>query len=464
MLTSLDLFQKNPHIQQAIRQGGQNDENIQWEGKSEHRKSYISTPFSMELKMDGENIPDQEYVDLKSLDSSVLHWGQLKLLLGEIEFLTPYLNVENLCVVYMGSAPGHHLKVLVDLMPKTWIWELYDDRPCEVFCNDNLNDVIIEKVSPHPSRFGHNHKVVEEEKPEELTQLLAKHQIGAAYEKYKTTHYESLCQCLIQMKKMEIEERLSDQEALLKRLEEMKAPKMCLHNNSQILYRLRNTIPIARQHSPNVHVHNFYIDKFEASRLRFKYVHREQSDQDPQLLCISDIRTPMERITETSVQYDMYTQKNLLQDLGAYQASLKFKMPFSENFPLHHTYLDGKLLYQPYAPKISHECRLHTEKGRNIMNTKVYNREEYARKLFYFQTTLRTSLYHQEDPLPNEVDHPYLVSNGVATDHCFDCIAARQIIQNMNKGDTLNVLNAIVEKLIEIQIACKADGNGTLED
>jgi hypothetical protein len=464
MLASLDLFQINPHIKQSIRQGGLNDDNIEIEGKSEHWFSYLGIPFDMELIMDGHKIPDREYEDLKPLESSVLHWGQMKLLLGEIEFLTPYLDVENLCVAYMGSAPGHHLKVLVDLMPRTWTWELYDDRPCEVFCNEDMRDIIVEKVSPHPSRFKQAGNKPEPETTPELEQLMSQGETFVAFDKYKHTHYEALCQHLMRLSKERLESRVRDQEALVKKLESVHAPRSCIQSNIQDLYKLKNTIPIAREHRPNVKVHARYVDTAEAQRLRSTYVTRPQTENDPQLLCISDIRTPLDRITETSVEYDMMMQRQLLMEMRPYQASLKFKMPYSDSFPLEKQYLDGKLLFQPYSPKVSHECRLHTAKGGDFTPQKVYNRDEYCKKFYHFQTVLRTSLYNIDDPLPNEEDHPHLVSNGVATDHCFDCTAARQIIENMGRGDALSVLNRLVGQLVDIQVACKADGNGTLDE
>jgi hypothetical protein len=466
MLTPLDLFQTNPHIRQAIRQGGQNDENIETEGMSEHRLSHTDVPFNMELIMDGCNIPENEYEDLKSLYSSVMHWGQMKLLLGEIDFLTPYLGVENLCVVYLGSAPGHHLKVLVDLMPKTWTWELYDDRPCEVFCNESINDVVMEKVSRYPSRFRQSSlaNIEEFETTEELEEMMHNGDTHQAFKKYKDTHYDAICHYLINFAKRKLDDRCQVQEALIEKLEKIHAPKSCLHSNLQDLYKLKNTILIAREHRPNVKVNLRLVDDCEARRLRYKYVVRPQSDNDPQLLCISDIRTPLEKITESSTEYDMMMQMELLAELRPYQATLKFKMPYSDKFPLEKLYLDGKLLFQPYSPKVSHECRLHTIKGGDFAAKKVYNRVEYCKKLFNFQTVLRTSLYSMGDQLPNEVDHPYLVSNGVATDHCYDCTAARRIIENMGKGDALCVLNDIVKQLIEIQIKCKADGNGASDE
>jgi cap2 methyltransferase len=53
-----------------------------------------------------------------------MHFGQRKLLLSEIEFLTNCGNLSNL-VIYAGSAPGIHIPLLLTLFP-THKLELYD--------------------------------------------------------------------------------------------------------------------------------------------------------------------------------------------------------------------------------------------------------------------------------------------------------------------------------------------------
>jgi len=59
------------------------------------------------------------------------HWGQKKLLLSEIQFLTKVcqkLNTKSLkdyAVVYVGAAPGLHFPILYNLFPEL-IWLLYD--------------------------------------------------------------------------------------------------------------------------------------------------------------------------------------------------------------------------------------------------------------------------------------------------------------------------------------------------
>lgn len=58
---------------------------------------------------------------------NVIHFGQLKLLLSEIRFLTEY-NEMGKVIVYAGAAPGHHIGYLADMFPEHR-FELYD--PCE---------------------------------------------------------------------------------------------------------------------------------------------------------------------------------------------------------------------------------------------------------------------------------------------------------------------------------------------
>eukprot|EP00913_Durusdinium_trenchii_P010292 g9653.t1 len=63
----------------------------------------------------------------KTERKTVLHWGQRKLILAEIEFLTRYYEKAT-CVVYAGAAPGTHIAFLAKMFPKLH-FELIDGRP-----------------------------------------------------------------------------------------------------------------------------------------------------------------------------------------------------------------------------------------------------------------------------------------------------------------------------------------------
>eukprot|EP00961_Rhodomonas_salina_P002887 39493-Rhodomonas_salina.1 len=49
-------------------------------------------------------------------EKTVVHWGQRKLLLSELEFLTAH-GAAGATVVYAGAAPGTHTRYLLELFP-----------------------------------------------------------------------------------------------------------------------------------------------------------------------------------------------------------------------------------------------------------------------------------------------------------------------------------------------------------
>jgi hypothetical protein len=65
--------------------------------------------------------------------SGVISWGQRKLFIVELLFITRYVkqtNVHDPIVLYVGAAPGTHLPYLADLFEKLR-FELYDPQPFE---------------------------------------------------------------------------------------------------------------------------------------------------------------------------------------------------------------------------------------------------------------------------------------------------------------------------------------------
>jgi len=72
----------------------------------------------------------QEYYSRKNGVKRSIGWGQLKLLLTEIQFLTLYWDpilVPKPKVVYVGAADGTHIPILAELFP-TITFHLYDPR------------------------------------------------------------------------------------------------------------------------------------------------------------------------------------------------------------------------------------------------------------------------------------------------------------------------------------------------
>lgn len=427
--TSADVLAANPHCAQSTQ---------------EHRHSFSDLQFSQEVRMGEKEQPCREYVDLKGEESSVVHWGQMKLLLGEIEFLTPYIHIPDITIVYVGSSPGHHLPALVNLMPSTWTWDLYDSRPCEVYHSDD--QPLLEKVAMPSKRsvlVGEEVKVANEAADQRMAELQAQAALQA--------------------------ERVN---SLRSRPE---IPRQTLQTATDKLFALQNTVVVVRKQQANVRVHRENLSVQAACNLHTQVVRRPQTEADPQMLVISDLRTPMLRITEHTVFRDMSVQLELLRALRPYQASLKFKLPYStELFHPNTQYLPGSIRYQPLSPRISHETRLVTERGSNFTTLIPYSSDEYARRMFHYQTVLRTSVYNTEDPVADAARHPFLCGNGVATDHCFDCACCRNIAQEYIlkaaaatedvKMAALDLLNELTRQVASTQLSCKSEAGAMLEE
>lgn len=100
--TNTELSNKNPHARQNSNVG--------------YNLQYFRTLTN--------DTPRLKYRRRKGEAKSCIHWGQRKLLLMEIEFLTKNASSEDI-VVYAGAAPGNHIPYLSSLFP-TLEFALYD--------------------------------------------------------------------------------------------------------------------------------------------------------------------------------------------------------------------------------------------------------------------------------------------------------------------------------------------------
>ena len=99
------------------------------QGELETAACVDPVPFSLLLR---EGRPTLPYRQLKSgalrARKDPLHWGQLKLLLGEVCFVSWFCDPgEDATVVYAGAAPGNHLVILAEMFPRV-SFHLYDPR------------------------------------------------------------------------------------------------------------------------------------------------------------------------------------------------------------------------------------------------------------------------------------------------------------------------------------------------
>lgn len=92
------------------------------------KNEYID--FNPKYLMLTSSSPRLKYVNRPLNEKRNVHWGQRKLLLSEIQFLTDY-GAEDYSdspiILYVGSAPGTHLISLINLFPD-YEYHLYDPR------------------------------------------------------------------------------------------------------------------------------------------------------------------------------------------------------------------------------------------------------------------------------------------------------------------------------------------------
>lgn len=90
------------------------------------------------LQSGNSRLPYKRRTDERKL---AVYWGQRKLLLTEIQFLTWYWDphvIKNPIVVYAGASPGLHIPYLVDLFPEITI-HCYDPRPFGIQATDKIH-------------------------------------------------------------------------------------------------------------------------------------------------------------------------------------------------------------------------------------------------------------------------------------------------------------------------------------
>ncbi|MEM2986517.1 MAG: hypothetical protein QXV60_00250 [Nitrososphaerota archaeon] len=99
--------------------------------------SIIFTFNNLFLNTDAKRL---EYREISQEETRLIHWGQRKLLLSEIEFFTLFWNenqVPNPICVYAGAAPGIHIPILSSLFP-SFVFHLYDKEEFKIQETDRI--------------------------------------------------------------------------------------------------------------------------------------------------------------------------------------------------------------------------------------------------------------------------------------------------------------------------------------
>ena len=92
------------------------------------------------VRLYNDNLPYLEYKEDTLKKKPKLHWGQRKLLMSEIDFLTRYYDRYDKgkkYLIYIGASPGHHINYLIKMFPDIH-YILYDVVNTAVELGDNV--------------------------------------------------------------------------------------------------------------------------------------------------------------------------------------------------------------------------------------------------------------------------------------------------------------------------------------
>ncbi|CAF0976606.1 unnamed protein product [Rotaria sp. Silwood1] len=118
------LYDQNPHLREVFING---------EKLLIYNEEFTDKNRLLDLSSNEFNTKKSNVGELDTTE----YWGQRKLLLSEIEFLTSYATDDNCLVVYVGAAPGAHLDYLSSLFP-TLEFVLIDIQPFVTFKSDKI--------------------------------------------------------------------------------------------------------------------------------------------------------------------------------------------------------------------------------------------------------------------------------------------------------------------------------------
>ena len=274
----------------------------------------------------------------------VNHFGQRKLFLTELLFLTNYGHLSD-TVVYPGAAHGYHIPLLAALFPKHKFY-LYDAAN------------FFEGIESYERIKVFNQLFLEEDaKREEYKNALLISDI-------RTTEVAT------------VERAVNNIASNLKYNEELKKDILTLLNKEERKEFLG--MKLGKLNLPST----------------IQFLRKNVSEEKLKEI---NLKRELKAITEQSIINDMNLQASFMEYMRPVKAMLKFRVPYYDDeycksqrasgnecyFP----YYKGSLLLQPYAPLSSTEMRLITD----ISETKNYNYncKEIEYKMFYFNTEIR---------------------------------------------------------------------------
>lgn len=124
------LWDENPHMRQVFA----NRDTCKSRMKLMHRE------MIPEDRIINHETPRAKYARRRGEAKTVEHWGQRKLLLAEVEFLTEVSKPGDL-VLYAGAAPGTHINYLAEFLFPELRWVLVDPAPFEAVQTEKVTIV-----------------------------------------------------------------------------------------------------------------------------------------------------------------------------------------------------------------------------------------------------------------------------------------------------------------------------------
>lgn len=133
------LWDENPHIRQVFAN----------RDTCKSRMKLMNREMIPEDRIINSETPRAKYARRKGEAKTVEHWGQRKLLLAEVEFLTEVSKPGDL-VLYAGAAPGTHINYLSEFLFPELRWVLVDPAPFEAVQTEKvtiINDYFTNEVA-----------------------------------------------------------------------------------------------------------------------------------------------------------------------------------------------------------------------------------------------------------------------------------------------------------------------------
>ncbi len=296
----------------------------------------------------------------------VKHFGQRKLFLTELLFLTNYGHLSN-TVVYPGAAHGYHIPLLAALFP-THKFYLYDAAN------------FFEGIESYERIKVFNKLFLEED---------------AMKEEYKNA---LLISDIRTTEVATFDKALENIASNIKYNEELKQDVLSLLQKEERKEFL--SMKLGKLHLPEVK--SFLKKNISEEKLKEINLKRE-----------------LKAVTEQSVINDMNLQASFMEYMRPAKAMLKFRVPYYDDeycksqrgstdecfFP----YYKGLLLLQPYAPLSSTEMRLITDSTQT--KSYNYNCKEIEYKMFYFNTEIRNKQPEENNVLWDSKQEASIIQN-----------------------------------------------------